>query len=465
MKNSKEIATIVLEKIGGKENITYFLHCATRLRFNLKDESKADIEGIKAMDGIWGVHKQNGQLQVIVGETVGEVYEAICDITGIEKSEEIEADDISVEKKKKFNPGAIFDVLSACFVPLIPAFAGSGIIKGILTLCTTYGFMSNKSGLFLMLNAAGDATFNFLPVLLAYTAAKKFKTNEVIAMLLAGIYLYPTVLAGAGTNIMIFGISVPLLKYSSTVLPILLSVWILSYLYKWVYQHTISYLRVIVVPIIVLLIMAPLSLMVFGPLGYYGGIGLGKIISALFNVSPLLAGILVGSTRPFVILTGMHLAVAPIMINNIATLGYDMIGPVNCVATMAAAGMCFGVFLKARKNENKSSALSAFISGFIGITEPALYGIAFRYKTPLYACMIGGEVSGAFVAAMGGKAISYAMPSIISLPAYSGTIPTMLISLGISFVVSSVCAYILGMDENIEKDSKALEAEKKGVHL
>lgn len=465
MENSREIAAAVLEKVGGKENITFLVHCATRLRFNLKDESKADIEGIKSIKGIWGVNKQNGQLQVIVGETVSDVYKEVCDMTGIEKMQEVEADDLPPEQKKKFRPGVIFDVLSACFGPLIPAFAGAGIIKGILTFVATYGLISKESGIYFLLNAAGDVTFYFLPFLLAYTAAKKFKTNEVVAMLMAGIYLYPTVIAGADTNIMIFGISVRLLKYSSTVLPILLSVWIMSYIYKWVYKHTVAYLRMIVVPIVVLLIMTPLNIIVFGPLGYYAGLGLGKLFSLLFAFSPLLAGILIGSTRPFVILTGMHMAVAPVMINNIATLGYDMIGPVNCVATMAAAGMCFGVFLRARRADNKTAFLSAFISGFIGITEPALYGVAFRFKKPLYACMIGGGVAGAVVAVMGGRAVSYAMPSIISLPAYTGTIPVMLIGLVIAFVVSSVCAYIFGINEDIEKDSRAIEAEKKGIQL
>ncbi len=465
MGDTREIAIEVLEKIGGKDNITFLVHCATRLRFNLKDESIADIEGIKLIKGIWGVNKQNGQLQVIVGETVSDVYKVICDMTGIEKADEIEADHVPVKKSKKFNPGVIFDVLSSCFGPLIPAFAGAGIIKGILTFIATYGLISRESGIYLLLNAAGDATFYFLPFLLANTAAKKFKTNEAIAMLMAGIYLYPSIIAGADTNVMIFGISVRLLKYSSTVVPILLSVWIMSYIYKWVYQHSVTYLRMIIVPIVVLLVMTPLNIIVIGPLGYYFGLGLGKLFSLLFGFSPLLAGIIIGSTRPFVILTGMHMAVAPVMINNIATLGYDIIGPVNCVATMAAAGMCFGVFLKARKAENKTSSFSAFISGFIGITEPAFYGIAFRFRKPLYACMIGGGVSGAFVAAMGGKAVSYAMPSIISLPAYTGTIPVMLIGLLISFIVSSVCAYIFGIDEDIEKDSRAIEAEKKGIHI
>lgn len=209
--------------------------------------------------------------------------------------------------------------------------------------------------------------------------------------------------------------------------------------------------------------MAPITLVVLGPLGYYIGIGVGELIKGLFNFSPLLAGLFVGGTRQFLVFAGMHFSMSPIMMNNYATLGYDMISPVNCVATMAVAGMAFGVFLRAKKADNKTSSMSAFISAFIGITEPALYAVGFRFKKPLLGAIIGGAVSGAFVAASGAKAITYAMPSIISLPAYTGSIPTMLIGLAISFVVSAVVAYVVGLDESIEKDERAIKAEQKNI--
>lgn len=465
MNTHKQLAEQILKEVGGKENITNFLHCATRLRFNLKDFDKANKDNIQQLDGVWGVNINSGQLQVIIGQTVTEVYDEICKLADLEKNEAIDENLDEEPKEKRFSMNAIFDVLSSCFNPLIPAFAGAGVMKGLLTLFTTYGFMSNESGLYLLLNAASDATFYFLPFLLAVTAAKKFKTDTTLAVVLAGIYMYPSILGAAGTIIKILGFDVTLIKYSSTVIPILLSVWIMSYVYSFIYKHTVSYLRVVVVPIITLVIMAPLSIMLFGPLGYYAGIGVGECFKWLFGVAPWLGGLIDGATRPFVILTGMHMAMTPIKLSNFSTLGYDMLSPVDCVATMAAAGMCFGVFLKARKAENKSSTFSAFISAFIGITEPALYGVAFRFKKPLLACIIGGGVSGAFVAMMNAKAITYAMPAIISLPAYTGSIPIMLIGLLISFVISAVCAYIFGLDESLEKDKKAIEAEKKAIKI
>ena len=463
MADNKKLASAILEKIGGKENIEFLVHCMTRLRFNLKDQSLAKQSEIEEIPGVLGTMIQNGQFQIIIGETVPDVYEEICKQAGIAQEKAIEENLDADLPKKKFGFGVIFEVISGVFAPVVTAFAGAGILKGLLTLLTNYGLMATDTGLYLILNAAADSVFYFLPFVLAYTSAKKFKTNEVMAIVIAGIYMYPTVIEGAGTQASLFGINFYLVKYSSTVLPIIVSVWLMSYVYKFFSKHTPSFLRVVVVPIATLLIMAPLSLVVIGPLGYNVGIYVGEFFKWLFDVAPWLGGLIDGATRPLVVFTGTHMMLSPVMINNIETLGYDMLGPVHCVATMAAAGMCFGAFLKARKENNKTAIFSSFISAFIGITEPALYGVAFRFKKPLIALMIGGGVSGAFVAMMGAKAISFAMPSIISLPVYTGSIPTILIGLLIAFVLTAGLTYMIGFDEGIEKDAKAIEAEKKNI--
>ena len=458
------LAAAIIQAVGGKENINSCVHCVTRLRFTLKDNKKAQsTEQIGSIPGTVGCVYQGGQLQVIIGQTVADVYDEVCKQAALEVQTAI--DENLDEGKKKFSVQTLFDVISSVFVPVIPAFAGAGIIKGLLTLLTNYGLMSNETGLYLVLNAIGDSVFYFLPFIIAYTAAKKFKTSEVLALVLAGLYMYPSILGNAGQTISVLGIPVTCVKYSGTVLPILCSVWIMSYIHKWMQKHTVEYLRVVVVPIVTLIVTGLLSICIIGPIGYNLGIYLGNAFKWLFDVAPWLGGLIDGGTRPLVIFTGMHMTLSTIMINNINTLGYDMLGPVHAVATMASAGMCFGAFLRARKDSNKSSCFSAFISAFIGITEPSLYGVAIRFKRPLIALCIGGGVSGAFVAAMGAKAVSFAMPSIISLPVYSGSIPTMLIGFVISFVLTAALTYALGFDEGIEKDERAKQAEKKAVNL
>lgn len=464
MSKYTKMAEAILQKIGGKANITSLVHCMTRLRFTLKDESLIQTKEIEEIEGVLGTMSQNGQFQIIVGQMVPDLYAELCTLASLEKSEALNENlDESINGKKKIRLGAIFEVISGCFAPVVTAFAGAGILKGLLTLLTTYGLMDTSTGLYLMLNAASDATFYFLPFLLAYTSAKRFKTNEVMALILAGIYMYPTIINNAGTQISAFGISFYLVKYSSSVIPIMLSVWVMSYVYRWISKVSPSFLRVVLVPLVVLLVMTPLSLMLFGPLGYNIGIYIGNFFKWLFDVAPLVGGFVDGFTRPLMVFTGTHMTLSPIMINNIETLGYDMLGPVHCVATVSAAGMCFGAFLKAKKESNKAANFSSFISAAIGITEPALYGVAFRFKRPLIALCIGGGVSGAFVAALGAKALSFAMPALVSLPVYTGTIPIVLAGCAIGFILTAALTYFFGFDEDAKKDERAVEAEKKNL--
>lgn len=460
------MAAEILKAVGGKDNIVNLVHCLTRLRFNLKDKNKcASLDEIGGIPGALGAVWQGPQLQIIVGPAVAEVYAEVCSQAGIDMQAAIDENLDEDLPRKGFHISAIFDVFTSVFAPIVPAFAGAGILKGVLTLCTTYGFMASDTGLYLLLNAIADCVFKFLPFLIAFTAAKKFKTNEVMALCIAGIYMYPTILENAGSQIEIFGIPVTCVNYASTVLPALVSVWIMSYLYAWIQKHCVEYLRVVVVPIVTLVVSGFVGICIVGPIGYNLGIYVGEAFKWLFGVAPWLGGLIDGATRPLLVFTGMHMTMSTVMINNIATLGYDMLGPVHACATMAAAGMCFGAFLKARNVSNRSVTFSAFISAFIGITEPALYGVAFRFKRPLVALCIGGGVSGAIVAMLGARAITFAMPSIISLPAYTGTIPAVLIGLAIAFVLTAALTYVLGFDESIAKDGRAIEAEKKAIKL
>jgi len=445
---NKELAQQILTLIGGRENISFSTHCITRLRFNLKNHALVKKEELKGLKGVLGLVEQNGQLQIIIGETVPEVYEELCNLAGLEKQKAVEenADDVKAGSKK-FNPGAIFEVFSACFAPIVAVLAGAGILKGFMTLCMNYGLISADTGLYMVFNAAADATFYFLPFLLAFTCAKKFKTSEVMAMVLAGIYMYPAIIENAGNQMSFLGVQFYLVKYASSVLPIMISVWIMSYLYKWLQNHVLKSLRVVLVPIGVLLVMAPLDLVIIGPIGYNLGNILGGVIKAFFDFSPIAGGLFYGAARQLLVFTGTHMALAPMIISNIDTFGYDVLGPVSLMSTYAVAGTCFGVFLKEKNSDNKATAFSTFVSAFIGVTEPALYGMIFRFKKLLIPVCAGGAIAGAFVAVMGAKVNSFTMASLLSLPAYAGSIATVLIGIAISFTISAVLAYMFGMDE------------------
>lgn len=449
MDKNQTMSKEILDNIGGKGNIGYLVHCVTRLRFTFKDRSLVNEEAVKKIKGVMGIMEQNGQFQIIVGQEVPEIYNEICKMANFEKEDQIDENlDAHVGTPKgKFSIKNIFNVLSESFAPIVPALAGAGVLKGILILLTTYAGLSNKTGIYTLINAVGDSVFYFLPFLLAVFSARHFKTNVTLALVVAGIYLHPTINALANKSLDILGITVPVMSYSSTVVPILLSVWVLSYVHKFFEKHIHRHLRVVCVPLFSLIVVAPISIMVFGPIGVLLGTFLGNMFMWIFTFSPILGGLVSGTIRSFVVLTGSHMMFVPIKLANYANYGYDFLTPVDATSTMAVAGMCFGAFLKSKNFDNKSSFFSAFVSGVVGITEPGLYGLAFKFKKSLYALMIGGGVAGAVVAGLGSKSISYGMPSIVSLPIFAGSIPQVLFGLAIAFFLTAALTYAFGFGE------------------
>lgn len=453
-KNYDELANSVIKLVGGAKNVSFFTHCITRLRFHVKDRALVKEDELKSVAGILGTQWSGDQFQVIIGQDVNRVYDLICKETGLVKQSAVD-ENLDGPEKKKFSINTIFEVLSACIVPVIPAMCGSGIIKGILIALTTYGMIDNTTGLYTVLNAISDATFYYLPFLVAYGASKKFNTNTILSMVLAGLYVHPTIVALAKTDISVLGIPMHILNYSSTVFPIVISIWLMSHVYKFFDKHIPSAVRIVFAPTLTFLIMALLSLGLVGPIGYYIGFYIAQAINWLFGVVPVVAGFILGAIRPLVILTGMQTVFSPLIANNIAVMGYDVISPVHTAATMAAAGMCLGAFLRSRNTEDKNSYLSFFISAFIGITEPALYGLTFRFKTMLISLMVGGGVGGALSAILGVKKYASGMPSWITFPAFGDTIPQMFISVGVALVVTAALAYFLGFNkEKKEGESK-----------
>ncbi|MEK4274272.1 beta-glucoside-specific PTS transporter subunit IIABC [Paenibacillus sp. FSL R7-0026] len=451
--NHRELSKEIIQLTGGQENITQAWHCITRLRFNVREQNKVQLEQIKALDGVLGAQFQNDQFQVVIGNQVAAVYEQIEDQL---KQSSISQPEADAPRSKGIN--AVLDTISGIFTPILPAIVGTGMLKGILALLVTLGAIQEKSGEYQVLSSIANAAFYFLPFLLAVSSARKFKVNEYIALTLAGTLLYPTFLNAYLANqlepIRFLSLPVSIVNYTQSVIPIILGVWLLSYVHRWVDRFIPGPVKVIFTSMIVLVITVPILLIAIGPLGNYMGIYLEMGTSWLFAHSGPLTGIILGGLMPLIVMTGMHYAFFPGTLQNLSKLGYDvLLLPINLITNMSQAGAVTAVFLKTKDKRMKSIALSSGISALLGITEPALYGVTLKLKKPFYASLIGGAAGGGFITAVGLKCFGFAVPGLLSLPLYIGPNGGMsnfwfaLIGIGISFSVSFVVTLLLKWDE------------------
>ncbi|KOC27647.1 beta-glucoside-specific PTS transporter subunit IIABC [Bacillus velezensis] len=452
-----KISKEILQLVGGEENVQSVIHCMTRLRFNLYDNAKADRRGLEQTEGVMGTNISGGQFQIIVGNHVPKVYKALMESSGLSHES---ANKTSKQKKNVLS--AVFDVISGVFTPILPAIAGAGMIKGLVALAVTFGWLSEKSQTHSILTAVGDGAFYFLPLLLAVSAARKFRCNPYVAAAVAGAILHPdlTALLGAGKSISFIGLPVTAATYSSTVIPILLAIWLMSYVEKGIDRITPSSLKLIAVPMLTLVIVVPVTLITVGPLGAILGNYLSVGVNDLFNHAGIAAMILLAGTFSLIIMTGMHYALVPIMINNIAQNGHDYILPAMFLANMGQAGASFAVFLKSKNKTFKSLAFTTGITALMGITEPAMYGVNMRLKKPFAAALIGGAAGGAFYGVTG--VASYIVggnAGLPSIPVFIGpTFLYALIGLFISFAAGIAAALLIGFEDVQSERDKASEA-------
>ncbi|QDZ94291.1 beta-glucoside-specific PTS transporter subunit IIABC [Bacillus altitudinis] len=450
---NKELAGKIVKLIGGTENISQSWHCITRLRFNLNDESQVKVDELKTLDGVLGAQFQSGQFQVIIGAKVAEVYEEIDHLAGHSSN-----DSAPVKNTSKMNPiEVVFDVISGIFTPILPAIVGSGLIKGIMALFVSLGWLTETSSTYQVLQIFSNAVFYFLPFLIAYSAAKKFKTRESLALALAGILLYPTMIEGAAKGadpLSFLGLSIPLNNYTSSVLPIILGVLLLSFVDKWITKAIPKSLSIVFTPVLSLMITAPLTLAFIAPIGNVSGQYLEIFFTSLFNFAGPIAGLLMGGLMPLIVLTGMHYAFFPSTLASFEKVGYDiMLLPMNFIANMAQAGAVLGVIIRTKRVETRSLALSTLLPSFFGITEPAIYGVTLRLKKPFYASLIGGAVGGCFYGLFSVKTTAFSIPGITSLPTYimkgTNNFQLALIGIALSFIVSLLITILLGFQESV----------------
>lgn len=437
------MASQIVELVGGKDNIRACTNCMTRLRINLKDKGLVELEKLQKLPGCIKTQWVNDQLQVVIGPQVGSVYREVQEIIG--PTEGVPEEESA---QKKGIAARLLDVLSGIFLPVIPGIAGAGMLKAIIALLKALGLVAEDSYTFQLFNMMADCIFYFLPFFLAVSSAKIFKTNSCLAVALAAALVHPTLLnlatAGEVTSISFFGLPVRVVNYTYSVIPIVLGVWVLSYVYRVVDRYMPNVMKVIFTPTVVLLIMIPLELVVLGPLGSYAGSLLTGFMTWLFSINAFAAGFAMSLIRPITVMTGMHQAFTPVVFQNLAELGYDMLLPTMFMSTMAQFGATAAMYFKTRKKEEKTLVVSASFSAIMGITEPALYGVLIRYKKAFAAACIGGALGGGYISMTHFHLLSFASSSIVSLPLYfQSNVPNVLIAMAISIVSAFVLALVL----------------------
>ncbi|WP_435309426.1 PTS transporter subunit EIIC [Sebaldella termitidis] len=443
--DKREVVKLIIQNVGGKENINNVWHCMTRLRLDLKDNNKINQENINRLDGIMGSQLQSDQYQVVIGTNVKDYYDLFS--KEMELSNNAESQNNSKNSKKGII-SIFMDIVSGVFGPIVPAIAGAGMIKGLLAGFIALKIISNESDTVKIIDMAASGVFTFLPFFLAVSAAKIFKTNQYLAAAIAACIMSPNMIAaakeGAVASFSFLGfVPIPVFNYSGSVIPIIFAVWVLSYVYKMVDKVMPEVLKTVFTPTVTLFIMSFLTLSIIGPVGIYLGKGLAVIIQALFNISPVLAGLIVGAIRPVAILTGMHHAMTPIALQNFQEQGYDMLMPMMFMANMAITGATLAVYFKEKDKKEKSVILSSAISGLLGITEPALFGVLTKYKKAFLAATIGSSAASAFIAFFGVRIYGYILSSIFSLPAYIGPyFPFAVAGILIAIILSCILSYI-----------------------
>lgn len=457
------LAKEIVKHVGGKENVSSLVHCITRLRFKLKDESKANDEVLKNMDGVVTVMKSGGQYQVVIGNHVPDVYAEVMPLLGLAEGE--------ADQEENAPSGSLFnkaiDTISGIFQPILGIMAACGMVKGLNALFVALGLYSDACGGYLILNAIGDGLFNFLPLFLGYTAAKKFNLKPMLGLVIGAIMCYPTIqnsALSAGGNALytlfsgtmfeskvytdFFGIPLIGMDYTGTVIPVIFVVYFASKCEKFFKKFVPDLVKFFFVPMLTLLVAIPAGLLLIGPLATFGSTLIAEAVMTVRNFSPMLAGAIVGLTWQILVIFGLHWGFIPVYINNIMTNGFDNVMMPFFACTFATSAVVLAIFFKTKNKQIKEMALPNFISGIFGVTEPAIYGILLPLKKPfIISCIVGG-IGGGFYGAfnfrkfmMGGMGI-FEFPAMIEPDGSMGNLIVAVVGVIISMVLGFAATMI-----------------------
>ncbi|WP_203247158.1 beta-glucoside-specific PTS transporter subunit IIABC [Sporosarcina beigongshangi] len=458
--NNKELGNKIIDLVGGEDNVQSLVHCATRLRFKLGDHSKADKEALGNIPDVLTVVENGGQFQVVIGNKVGKVYAEIMKDHNISAGDSADKGD---NKKKVGTMGKVFEYISGTFSPLIPALAGAGMIKALLAILSILNWIDVEGSTYSVLNAASGGVFYFLPIFIGISAAKKLNVNSFVGGAIAAGLLEPNFTALLSATGDISFLSIPLIAtdYASTVFPLLIAMAIYAPVERFLKKYTPDTIQLFFVPMVGLLVMVPLTALVFGPFAEYISLAIASAITFLFGVSRILTGILIASAWPILVILGVHWGVVPIMIDNF-TRGGDMIGPITGAAVFAQIGIAFGIYLRVKDKDLRSLSFAATLSGlFAGVTEPILYGIILRYRKLLPLLFISGAVGGAIIATFDVRVFAFAFPGFFTIPAFSPLVGYS-IGIGAAFILATILAFIFGTtgkkkQNEVVKESPTIE--------
>ncbi|OTQ07608.1 PTS beta-glucoside transporter subunit EIIBCA [Gilliamella apicola] len=446
----EKIAQQILQLVGNKQNIISVNHCFTRLRFQLKDNNKANREKLLQTEGVISVVESSGQYQVVLGNKVTKIYDALLPLIG-------EINSIKQEQPKVSIGIKILNAFAAIFTPIIPAIAASGMLKGILAIAFIIGKYYSTDiknyNTYIILYAASDAVFYFMPIILGYTAAKVFKAHEFISMIIGATLCYPSVvsLMTSKSEVTFFAIELTKANYTSSVIPIIIAVFILSYIQRFLEKIIPEVLKIIMVPTFSLLIMIPATLFIFGPIGIYIGEFINWIYYYIMGISPILLGAFIGGVWCILVIFGAHRAIVPIGLNDVARTGKQNLLAFAGAANFAQAGAAFGVFFKTKNKNLKTVAASATVTALFGITEPAIYGANLRLKRPMICAVICGAIAGGLMGWGGSYGNAFANQGVLTIPVYTeaGTKAFLcyLIGIGFAFFGSCIMTMIVGFND------------------
>ncbi|HIC7642374.1 TPA: beta-glucoside-specific PTS transporter subunit IIABC [Serratia liquefaciens] len=462
----KQLGLEILLQVGGKDNVSKLTHCATRLRMEFNDDSKVQAKAIESLPGVISVVERGGQFQIVVGNNVQQTFRAmqkeIGDLSGRQS-----------EKNSQARGGVIsqiISVISTTFTPVIPAITGAGMIKALLAILKLTGVIDAASPTYHLLDTIADAAFFFLPVLLAYGAAIKFECNPILAMTIAGALLHPNLaqMLAAGTVIDFVGIPVRLADYAGSVLPIIFTVWLMSYIERFAEKVSPTMIKFFTKPMIILLVTAPLALVVVGPFGIF----LNDLVAAgaaiVDGKASWLIPMLMGGLQPFLVITGTAWAMTPIATGQLSKNGFEMINGPGMLASNIAQGAATLCVAFRTKNKNlRQLASSAGFTALLGITEPSLYGVTLKLRKPLIAAMIGGGCAGIYAGLSGLVRYAFVSPGLAALPAFIGENPMnivhALITCAIAIVVTFALTWILGFDDPVEETGSGVSEAVSGA--